>query len=284
VAGARPAGVSGEVRLAGAADVKALCEELREGSADAAAGLYVLPISSMAFRFAPYDKKRARLAVDLDGGFRAPTGAYELTPAGAGLAEIALPVSAKEAAVLIKQSKAAELTLWLWFRPAMLPEQEVHCATVYGPKGEGVRLGIEPMAFALTHGDDTVASGETEGFAALRAADGPVTEPQARVGAVVVTGENTPAPGGVSRSARALGAQLLECYEKGLASDPMLRGSLVVGVSIKASGKVGEARTEIDGLGAPEVTACALARIRAAGFPAGEAMRVSFPVRFDQAD
>jgi hypothetical protein len=284
--GTRPTGVRDEVLLSGASDVKALCAELHEGDAEAAAAVYVIALASTSWSFAPYDGKRARLVVDAGKGFRAATGAWELAvvpPASGSPLSIAIPASGKEAAQLLRESRAAELQLWLWFRPAALPKQAGKCAEVHGVKGTLVRLGATPLAFALVRGKEQVAAGETDAFAALRAADGPVAAPSVAIGKAVLTGERGNAPEGVARAASALAPKLLECYRHGLDADPELRGTLVVGVVADASGRTSEARAEIDGLGAPEVSACVVARVKAARFPGGEALRFSFPVRFGAA-
>jgi len=132
-------------------------------------------------------------------------------------------------------------------------------------------------------GKEQVAAGETSAFAALRAASGPVADPTVQIGKAVLTGERGNAPEAVAKAARALAPRLLECYRRGLEAEPELRGTLVVGVAADGRGHVSEARAEIDGLGAPEVSACVVARVKAARFPGGQAMRFSFPVRFGAA-
>jgi hypothetical protein len=284
---ARPAGLRDEVLLSGAADVKALCTELHDGDEDARASVYVIALSSASWSFAPYDGKRARLVVDAGKGFRAVTGAWELAvvPPAAGTAplDVAIPASGKEAAQLIREGRAAELQLWLWFRPATLPRGAGACAEVHRVKGEALRLGVTPLAFALVRGKEQVASGETSAFAALRAADGPVADPTVDVGKPVLTATSGNAPEPVARVARSLTPRLLECYRRGLAADPELRGTLVVGVATDAKGNVSEARAEIDGLGAAAVSACVVAQVKAARFTGGESSRFSFPVRFGAA-
>jgi hypothetical protein len=287
VTAGRPAGLRDEVLLSGAADVKALCAELHEGDAEAAAAVYTVALSSAWWSFAPYDGKRARLLVDTQKGFRSPTGAWELAvipPADNAALALALPASGKEAAQLIRQGKAGELTLWLWFKPAALPKQSGACAEVRGGKGAGVRLGATLMAFALVRaGGEPVASGETQAFAALRALDGPIADPRVEVGKAVLTGEGGNAPDAVSKAAAALAPRLLDCYRRGLDADPELRGTLVVGVVSDATGRVTDARAEIDGLGAAPVSSCVVGKVKAARFPAGDALRFSFSLRFGAA-
>jgi hypothetical protein len=154
---------------------------------------------------------------------------------------------------------------------------------VHRVKGEALRLGITPLAFALVRGKEQVASGETSAFAALRAADGPVADPAVDVGTPVLTGESGNAPEAVARTARALAPRLLGCYKRGLAADPELRGTLVVGVATDGKGGVREARAEIDGLGEARVVACVVAQVKAARWSGGESLRFSFPVRFGAA-
>jgi hypothetical protein len=283
----RPEGLRDEVVLNGAGDVKALCTELHDGDEDARSSVYVIALSSASWSFAPYDGKRARLVVDAGKGFRAVSGAWELAvvppAAGATPLDLAIPASGKEAAQLIREGRAAELQLWLWFRPATLPKQAGACAEVHRVKGEALRLGVTPLAFALVRGKEQVASGETSAFAALRAADGPVGDPTVDVGKPVLTGSSGNAPEPVARVARGLAPRLLDCYRRGLAADPELRGTLVVGVATDGKGNVSEARAEIDGLGAAAVSACVVAQVKAARFAGGESSRFSFPVRFGAA-
>src|SRR4030095_3493219 len=73
--GQRPPGLRDEVLLSGAGDVKALCAELHDGDEEAKSAIYVIALSSASWSFAPYDGKRARLVIDAQKGFRAPTGA-----------------------------------------------------------------------------------------------------------------------------------------------------------------------------------------------------------------
>jgi hypothetical protein len=277
---ARPEGVPGEVQLAGAADVRALCDELKQGG-DAASQVYVMAIPSSSFAFSPFDRKKGRLSVDLSRVHGAG-GAWELEADG-GLA-VAVPASGKDAASLLKQAASGELTLWLWFKPAHLSGLSFHCAAVRGVRVSGVRLGVEPMAFALVRGKDVVASGETQAFSALRDVNGPIDAPAVRVGQVVKTDEASPAPDEIARSARALEPELVACYKKGLSAEPTLRGAVVMGVRVDAAGKVADARAELDGLGAPEVTACVAARVKATRFPAGKAARYSVPLDFGPAE
>jgi len=284
--GSRPPGLRDEVLLSGAGDVKALCAELHEGDADAAGAVYVMALSSSSWSFAPYDGKRARLVVDTGKAFRAATGAWELAlvaPADKPALALAVPASPREAAQLIRDARAGELQLWLWFRPQALPRQSTPCAEVHGGKGTLVRLGATPLAFALLRGKDQVAAGESDAFAAMRAADHPIAEPAVQIGKAVLTAARGNAPEAVSKAAGALAASLLECYKRGLSADPELRGTLVVGVAADASGHVSDARAEIDGLGAPEVSACVVAQVKTARFPRGQALRFSFPVRFGAA-
>jgi hypothetical protein len=282
-AGARPAGVPGEVQLAGGADVRALCGELKEDG-EAAEAVYVMPVPSSAFVFAAYDKKAARLAVNAQKGLVSESGQWELAVVGEPLLALAVPATGKEAARLVKQAKAGELTLWLWFRPARLPQQGMHCVGVASVKGERVRLGVEPLAFALVRGQELVAAGETPAFAAMREREAPVDTATVTVGAAMRTDQRGTAPDEVTRTARALVPELTRCYEKGLAVEPGLRGAVVLGVKLEGNGRVAEARPELDGLGAPEVTACVVARVKAAKFPAGLAARYSVPLRFGPAD
>lgn len=280
-----PDGVPGQVELTSGADLRALCDELADSPQDAGQAVYVLTISSRSFAFAPYDGRRARLAIDGARGFRGSTGAWEMVlwdltgraAAPAGALDLAVPATKAEAAALKKLHQQLGVTLVLWFRPV----GRAACAQVVAPGGEeGVRVAIEPLAFALMKGRERVASAETPEFARLREGAVPVERPEVVVATPVVTRTAAPAPEPVVRAAQALRPELVACYELGLRTDPQLRGSLVVGLTLDAQGRVTEARPELDGLGAPVVARCVVDKVRAARFPTDRAERFSLPLRF----
>lgn len=283
-----------EVRLSSAADVKALCAELGatdEGERDQAlAAIYAMPLPAGSWTFAAYDSARARLAIDGERGFRGPKGQWELVlhELGAGKAskaskgskakaalDMAVPATGKEATVLLKARKAGTLTLTVWFRPTSAKA----CVAVHTRDGDGVRLAIEPVAFELARGEEIVASGQSDAFAALRDAEAPVGEPVVAVQDPVLTKSAADAPAEVTTATRQLSPRLLTCYRDGLDEDPMLRGTLVIGVDVEGGGRVASARAELDGLGAPAVTRCALAAVKAARFPSARDP-FSFAVNF----
>ena len=273
--------VAEEVRLPSAAAARAVCDDIGAGGRKAAAVqavVYVVTVDPGGFAFAPYDAKRARLGIDT-ASFVGPDG-LELTlndlvstPRPGGL-EISVPATAAEADGMA--SKRSSISLDLWFRVAKLPEGRP-CAATHRGTVDGLRLAVEPLAFALRQGSQRVASGETPAFAALRAENGPVLSPRVVVGATLRPGGRAPAP--VARVAETLKADFVVCYRRGLATDPALRGPLALGVEVAADGRVTEVRAEVDGLGAPEVVTCAMQAVRAARFPKGAA-RLSIPLRF----
>lgn len=290
---APPQGLPDEVRLVSGADVKALCEELRDRRTEAAAAVYVMAISSRSFQFQSYDARRARLAVDVARGFRGSTGTWELVlhdldgggAARPGDLDLAVPATKQEAAALLKSQRAAELSLLIWFRPAAGDGEAPPCADLRTGDGEGTRLAIEPLAFALMRGETPVASAETPEFAALRdAGEAPVARPDVVVAPAVLTATSEAAPAGVTRAAQAIQPELVACYRKGLEADPALRGLLVLGLTVNDSGAVTDARTEIDGLRAPKVVKCVVGKLKAARFPEGQAERFSVPVKFGPTD
>ena len=297
-AAGEPLGLVGEVRLASGAEVTGLCEELaplgedddrarREERDQALAGVYVMTLPSSAFQFKAYDGGRARLEIDVDRGFRAATGSFELVAPGVAHApaplalDLAVPSNPREAAALVKARKAGELTLTVWFRPRGAAAGETPCATVHARGEKGTRLAIEPLAFTLARKDDVLATGETEAFQGLRDQAAPAAgEPHVVVARPVLTGARGAAPDAVARAAAALEPELLSCYAKGLAGEPGLAGTLVLGVAVDVEGRVTEARAELDGLGAPAVTTCVVSRLRGARFPRGGLARFSVPVKF----
>ncbi len=290
-------GLKGEVRIGSATEVKALCDELapdadRVEREEARQAVYMMTLPAGSWSFLEYDAHQARLSVDAVRGFKGPKAAWELVlhelgahsakTAATGLA-MAIPATAKEAVGLVKAQKAGQLALTLWFRPATPDGKGVVCAATHTRDGEGVRLAIEPMAFAITRGKDSVASGATEDFEALRDAEHATPSPTVTVAAPVLTNSPGDAPAEVARAARALVPGLTACYQEGLAKDPEIQGTIVVGVAVSANGAVTATHAEIDGLGAPAVTKCSLAVVQASKFPrAGEPF--SFAVTFGAAD
>jgi hypothetical protein len=283
---ARAEEVRGEVTLAGADDVAALCTELREADAREAAkirgALYTMHLPSSAFALLPYDGHRARVAIDAARGFRARDGSYELMLHDLGGAtrrdptlEMAIPASSTEAKTLAKGHHAGTITMTLWFRLAGSDAQV--CARVHTATGEGTRLAIEPMAFRVAQGSERLASGETADFGALRdaAAGG---EPRVSIAAPVLT-RGGKAPEQVARAAAGLESSILGCYRAALKQSGELRGALVIGVETTTDGKVVEAKAEIDGIGDVALVSCALAEARKHKFP-GKSARFSIPVKF----
>jgi hypothetical protein len=197
--------------------------------------------------------------------------------------DMAIPGSAKEAEALKSARKSGALALTLWFRLVAVPGASP-CLTVHTVHGKGVRLSIRPLAFALHQGAELVVSSETEAFAALREREAPVLVPRVVVSAPVLTQTRGPAPLALADAARRLEPQLVSCYQTGLKDDPGLRGPLVLGLALGADGRVKEARPEIDGLGAPAVTACVLSHVRATRFPRATAAHVSLPMKFGAAE
>jgi hypothetical protein len=291
-------GVPGEVRLVSGAEVQALCREvapLAEGAPaarrgereEALGGLYVMTLPSSAFGFQGFDAARGRLP--FEPRFRSSTGSYELVlhdldPDGESIVpfDLAVPATSREAAALARQRRGGELALTLWFRLPAAPGKAV-CATVHSRDGAGVRLAVDPVGFHLSRRGQGIAAGQAPELAELRGAGAPVGQPRVVVARPVLTRSRGHASEPVARAASALEPELLGCYKSGLAGEPALRGTLVVGVAVDGEGRVTEARAELDGLGAPGVTSCVVSRFRAARFPRA-ADRFSMPIRFSSAD
>ena len=284
---AAPAGAADT--LIQAADVKAICDAVApdaQNRAAALAGVYTLTLPASAFLLLPYDSGRGRVSVDGARGFRGP--GWELTLHGlaggrgpANALELAFPATAAEGKDLDTAHKAGRVSLVLVFQPATSTDGAPICATMHTVDSDGVRLAVEPLAFELRRGDERIASGESARYSALReeAAPGPVTSPKVVVQPAMRTTAGGRAAPAMAKAATALTAKLLGCYRQGLRAEPTLRGSLVAGVDVGADGRVAAVRAEIDGLGAPAVTGCVLAEVRAARFPRGPE-RLSIPIRF----
>lgn len=283
------ASAAGAETLPAATDVKAICDAVAPdavGRRDAMAGTYAVTLPSTAFRLMPYDRARGRVAIDGGRGFRGD--GWEMVLHGlvpgrvpAGALELAFPASAADGDELAVAHAAGRLTLVLTFQPAASDAVAPACARMHTVASDGVRLAVEPMAFELRRDAERIASGETARFAALRdeAAPGPVVTPKVVVQTAMRTSAGGRAPASMTKAASALTPRLLACYRQGLALEPTLRGSIVAGVDVGPDGRIAAARAEIDGLGAPAVTGCVLAEVRAAKFPRGPE-RLSIPIRF----
>jgi hypothetical protein len=298
-AGADEPGVPGEVRLTKGEDVSAVCAAVTEGAAFAAAeapdldaeardlasaSVYVVTLSPAGFGLGQFDDRRGRLPIDAARGFHSRSGGFELVlgdlaggRAVTGL-EMAIPTTAEDAVVLRRGHRAGLLTLTIWFRVARGGDMP-SCAVVHRGGTSGVRMAIEPLAYLVRREGEPLASGETDDFAALRAEGAPVLTPRVIVSAPLLTGQRGAAPDAVARAAAALEPALRACYQAGLAADATLRGTLVLGVVVDRAGRPTEVRAELDGVGEPLVTDCAVDLVRAARFPRGAAP-FSIPVKF----
>jgi hypothetical protein len=279
--------IKGEVVLAGAEDVAALCTELREADAREAArikgALYTIHLPSSAFVLLPYDGHRARVAIDAARGFRTRDGAVELMLHDLGgvtrrdpTLEMAIPASSGEARTLTKGHHAGTITLTLWFRLAGGDAQV--CARVHTATGGGTRLAIEPLAFVVAQGSERLASGETAAFAALR--DAPAGEPRVSIAAPMLT-RGGKASDAIARAASGLATSMLGCYRAALRQSAELRGALVLGVETASDGRVVDAKAELDGVGDATLVSCALTEARKARFP-GKAARFSIPMKLSR--
>lgn len=282
------AGAEVRERVTSAADVRAVCDAARAPRGDGRARTYVITLPAAGFALGGYDTASARVRIDAQRGFKG--AGYELvlhhiagvdTKSADPRFELAFPATSTEEADVRAAHLAGTLELALWFQAASPRDGSAVCAEVRSTRGDAVRLAIEPLAFELTRRGERIASGESARFAALGGDAAPVTAPRVVVAAPVLTDENARAPEKVRRAATALRGPLLECYKRGLAGEPALRGSFVAGVDVAADGRVKTARAEIDALGAPEVAACVLQKVKAARFPAGAGPeRLSIPMQF----
>jgi len=279
-------------RVATGEDARAVCASVdvdAPGRAEALGRVYTARWGARGFALGAYDAARARLAVDGGRALRSEDGSFEIVlyhiaggrrPEGA--LELAFPASPAEAAETQRAQLLGELELTLWFQVAAPTDGSASCATVASTRGDGLRLAVEPLAFELSRRGERLASGESPRFASAGEVEselGPVREPRVVVAPPVLTEENGRAPAAAARVARGLAPGALGCYRRGLAAEPSLRGAFVAGLDIGADGRVLQARAELDGLGAPEVTGCVLKLVRAARFPRG-AERISIPMKF----
>jgi hypothetical protein len=107
-----------------------------------------------------------------------------------------------------------------------------------------------------------------------------VVRGRATIGEIEIAGGTLPNADAVVSEMR---AGFRACYQRGLASDAELRGSIRVAAELGTDGVVTHATVESTGRLSQETTDCVLRRVRAASFaaPSGDRVSVKFAVSFD---
>ncbi len=252
-------------------------EEHAQRRQSAETGRYVTVAPPAGFAFGEYELSERRLLLDLRQGIRLSQGA-ELTT-GLDDDPLGFPLSPEGAERMLADRAAGRLFLRVLFRPLRSKMRNEACQWVSG--GGVVRMGADVEAIALLDGDGRVLTrgGTRDASPEL---DSPVTSPQVTVKRPRLADGGAVAEA-MAESARALGAAVLPCYQKTLATRPNLRGTLVVALRVAGDGRIEEARTELSTLGDDALATCAatlLGKARVSGGPA----RISVPLVFESQD
>ncbi len=282
--------------LSSSADVRKLCAALRPDGdprvrpteevargrqrAEAAArrrelllSSYVTDVPASGWLLREYDDETRRLEPELSRSLRLGDG-VDLSPLLGEDDDFGWPLSPEQAEHLAKERAKGALSLRVAYRLAQSELSPDPCVRVSG--GRVLRLRIEPSGVAAVGPDGKVRV--AMGSLQLEVGPRPADAPEVRLGRLALPpGRSLEA---WTAAAQGLHAALRECYEQGLRGNAMLRGSLVMGLSVTSDGKVERVRTEIDALGDEAVAACVHTKLRgAAGFP-HRATNLSLPVFF----
>ncbi len=296
----RPAAAAPETAkadfLSSPADVRKLCAALRpEGDprvrpseevargrqrAEAAArrrellmASYVTDIPAAGWLLREYDDESHRLEPELSRSLRLGDG-VDLAPLVAEDDDFGWALKPEQAEQLARERAKGALTLRVAYRLAQGDLSPDPCVRISG--GRILRLRVEPTGVAAVGADGRVRA--AMGSLQLELGPRPIDAPEVRVGRPALPpGRN---PDAWNLASQALHALFRDCYEQGLRGNAMLRGSLVLGISVTNEGKVERVRTEIDALGDEAVAACATTKLRGAGGFPHRATNLSLPVFF----
>jgi hypothetical protein len=252
-------------------------EEHAQRRQTAESGRYVTVVPSQGFAFGDYDLNERRLVLDARQGFRLSQGA-ELT-AGVDDEPLGFPLAPEGAERMLSSRAANKLFLRVVFRPVRSKIRNDVCQWVSG--GGVVRMEIDVEALALLDGDGRVLTrgGTRDTSPEL---DSPVTKPQVAVNAPRLA-DGGAVTDAMTQAARALGADVLPCYQKALESRPNLRGTLVVALRVATDGHVDDAHTELSTLNDDALATCTVSRLGKARLGRGPA-RLSVPFVFESKD
>jgi hypothetical protein len=267
-------------RLAGAADVAALCEALTpperlraKGDAiergeresrhadardEALAARYAVSVSAARLAFAPYDgpEQRLTLAEPLSLVVGPRTKLWTVSERG-----LPVEVAAAGARRILDAQRAGRLVLAVTFD---LPE-DAACGA--DPRLRGATLPIEPVDWRWMDGETVLARGGA-------GVDRPLVTVAQGARPTVDVGEPIAGPSDVKRAVLARAGALEACYAEALRKDPGVDGVLVMELS-----QVARPAVAADSTGAPELTACVERAL--AGLAPLAGGKAAVPIRFE---
>jgi hypothetical protein len=257
--------------------------EHRKRRAAALERFYQVTVPSIGFSFREYDVTERKLTLETRKALALGDGVELAFLGGDDEPEIAAALAPQPAENVVLLRGKGKLGLRLTFKldPGQVGDPCTRIAT-----RKVVKVLIDALAFELVEAakvDKVLFRGELPGYADAVQGSVPVKGPKVRLGKPSVGQGEPPAP--LVAGLRALEPALLQCYRQGLENNARLRGALVVGFRLDAGGRVTHASAEINSLGDDDVTACAVARVKAHRFAKGvRPGRVSVPVYFQSQD
>ncbi|MBI5482515.1 MAG: AgmX/PglI C-terminal domain-containing protein [Deltaproteobacteria bacterium] len=257
--------------------------EYRKRRVAALERFYLVTVPSIGFSFREYDVSEKKLTLETRKVLPLADGVELAFAAGDDEPEIAAALGPQPAEQVVLLRGKGKLGLRLTFR---LDPGQAGDPCTRSPTRKVVKAAVDPLAFELVElakVEKTLYRGELPGYTEALQGSVPVKGPKVRLGKPSAGQGEPPAP--LIAALRGLEPALLQCYRQGLENNARLRGAIVVGFKLDAGGRVTHASAEINSLGDDEVTACAVARVRAHRFARGvKPGRVSVPVYFQSQD
>jgi hypothetical protein len=299
---ARPGNSGDASSVRGPEGLVALCESLRDENAmsfvgnaveqaralenhaqrrqAALPGRYVPIVPASGFAFRSYELGERRLLLDTERGLVLGDGAELFVSSRDPAPGFVLAPDLAER--LLAQRTDGRLALRLIFRPAGSHLRKDACLWLGG--GRVVKMEIELLGAALVAPEGTVLSrGDTGEFAdasptaPVRSAKVSVHKPRAADGKEIQAS--------LASALGTLAARAQPCYERVLLVRPALRGTLVLGIRIGASGRVETAHVEMSSLGDDTLVKCVTTNAAKATIPStSSGQRFSIPLRFGSAE
>jgi hypothetical protein len=244
---------------------------------------YLVTVPAQGFSFREYDVGEKKLTLDTRKLLAVGEGVDLAFPTGDDEPEIAAAVAPQPAEniVLLRAKGKLALRVTVKLDPGQASDPCTRSAT-----RKTVKVAIDALAFELVDTskvEKLLYRGELPGYTDALQGSVPVKGARVRFGKPSVGQGEPGAP--LIAALRGLEPGLLQCYRAGLENNARLRGALVVGFKLDAGGRVLQASAEINSLGDDQVTACAVAHVRAHRFTKGvRPGRVSVPVYFQSQD
>ena len=257
--------------------------EYRKRRAATLERFYLVTVPSNGFSFREYDVAEKRLTLDTRKLMAVGEGVDLAFAGGDDEPEIAAAVEPQPAESIVLLRGKGKLGLRLSFK---LDPGQAGDPCTRSPTRKSIKVAIDPLAFELVEAGKVEKMhyrGELPGYTDALQGSVPVKGARVRFGKPSVGQGEPSAP--LIAALRGLEPGLLQCYRVGLENNARLRGALVVGFKLDAGGRVVQASAEINSLGDDQVTACAVAHVRAHRFARGvRPGRVSVPVYFQSQD